>query len=477
MSKVHESFQLFFTEKHVSHDKAWMLQNSSANRVCFACAVETLEDSTSLNVRKRKMLSEIMNLLMTNRNIWEIFTSQKATLSHTGNILLKLLSSKDKQLSSLVVETLGILVQRSREENVASLLESLVVALREKESMNNLESLSPYFCFLGKLLRRTDSMVKTVLTNHNWLFELVIEGTEEVSENQALSYWYILAQIYLSEHSRHINIRVSKLVLEKIIRVLGTCVSKDLQLNVLSVLMSFARNSLLCELVIEDENDASMSKHSFANMMKKLLLSTNADIQRISVQCLSAIFKVSSGHETEKIIHFSQMLMSKGLCEFLFEMLGSPSRLLTASILSCLQHFAAFVMFFSAGHVIYGIEPILDSLKNAIKTNDRLLINGALQLLFKILQNSKSCSAVGKHTNYILEMMIQLSEAEDTKILNLALSCAKAAVGNDVGNQLNLSIIKNAMEKFGKKLLKKSSTAKGANCGEYSLLQKFQQPS
>ena len=473
MAKANERFQLFFTEKHISHDKAWMLQTSSSNRVCFACAVETLEDSTSLNVRKRKMLSDIMNLLMTNRNIWEIFTSQKATLSHTGNILLKLLSSKDKQLSSLVVETLGILVQRSREENVASLLESLVAALREKESMSNLESLTPYFSFLGKLLHRTGSMVKTLVIDHNWLFELVIEGTEEVPENQALSYWYILAQIYLSEHSRHINIRVSKLVFDKIIRVLGTCVSKDLQLNVLSVLMSFARNSLLCEIVIQDENDASISKNSFANMMKKLLLSTNADIQRISVQCLTAIFKTSSVHENEQIIHFSQMLMSKGLCEFLFELLDSPSRLLAASILSCLQHFAAFAMFFSAGHIIYGIEPILKSLKNAIKTSDRFLVNSALQLLLKILQNSKSCSAVEKHTNYILEMMIQLSEADDTNLLNLALSCATAAGGNGGSSQWNLSIVKNAMEKFGNKLLKKSSNAKGANSGEYSLLGKF----
>ena len=466
MSNRNAKFQLFFTEKHLNHDKIWMLQNSSSNGVCFACAVETLDDATSLNVRKRRMVTDIMDLLTTNRSIWEIFARQKATLCHTGNVLLNLLSSKDKQLSTLAVDTLGVLVQRSKEENAIGLLEALVASLHERREIKNLENFTPYFCFLGKILRKSASMVKILIADHQWLLELIVENIGQISEIQAISHWYILAQIYKSEHSQHVSIRNSKIVIEKIVSVLGCSVSKDLQLNILSVLMSFAKNRLLCELIIDEhENEFSLPQNAVANIMKKLMLSTSTDIQRISVQCLTEILKSSSVYENEKSTNFSKMLMAKGLCELLFELLSSSERLLTASVFNCLQQFAAVKVFFSAGHVIYGIDAIAESLKRAITVNDRLLMYPALQLLLKILQNGKSSSAIVKHTSCILDMMAKLSEAHDTKILNLAISCATETAQIDDDKLFDLTKIKSVMEQFGKKLSKKSASTLGKNAG------------
>ena len=466
MLKNYANFQLFFTEKHTQHDSIWMFQNSNLSSICFACAVETLDDTTSLNVRKRRMVSGIMELLTTNRSIWQIFTKQKATLCHTGNVLLKLLSSKDKQLCTLVIETLGTLVQRSTEDSTISLLQSLATVLRDKGTKTNVEYMAPYFCFLGKILRRSGSAVKTLLTDHHWLFEMIIENVGEIPESQATSYWYILAQIYKNEHSRHVNMRNSKLVIEKVVSVLGNSASKDLQLNILSVLMSFAKNNLLCELIIDDESEFSLSQNSVANMMKKLMLSTNSDIQRISVQCLTEVLKSSSAHDYEKTINFSQILMAKGLCEFLFELLGSSERFLISTVLNCLQRFADMDMFFSAGHVIYGIEPIVESLKRATTAKDRFLLHPALHLMLKILQNIKNTSSIEKHADCLLEMMMQLSEMQDTDILNLGISCATEVIRSDTSREIHLTNIIMVMEQFGKRLSKKSASALGKNSGE-----------
>ena len=470
MPKHDENLNLFATEKHGKHDEVWMLQNSSSNIVCFACAVETLDDTTALNVRKKKMVSDIVDLLTTNRAIWEIFNKQKATLCRTGNVLLRLLSSNDKHLSALVVDTLGVLIQRSREENaIISLLESLVSAVSERrKSSSNQEDLSPHICFLGKILRSSNSLVKILLNDHQWLLEMIVENVGKIPENQTTSYLYILAQIYRSEHAKNVSIRMSKIVLEQVVKAAGGSVSKELQLNALAVLISFAKNKVLCELIIEhDENELLPSLNAVANMIKKLMLSTHNDVQRGSIQWLTEILDNSADGD-EKSQTFCQMLMTKGLCEFLFELLSSSERMLKASVLNCLHRFAACEMFFSAGHIIYGIEPILQLFKSAIATNDKFLMYPALQVLLAILQESKRClNAIEKHLKSIFQLMKDVSDIQDSAIQNLAISCASEALRNANGNQVDLEIVSMLMQNFGKSLSKKAASESGKCSGEF----------
>lgn len=444
MNDCSSQYKLFFTEKHSNHDEIWMLKNSVLNAVCFACSVETLDDGTALNVRKRKAVANILDLLTTNRSIWDIFAKQKATLCRTGNVLLKLLSCKDEQLTTLVVEGLGILVQRSKEEYGANLMDSLVAVINKIRNGGTQESLEPYFSFLGKAFRNSDSMIQRFLSRYSWVMEMIVENSCKLPERHVISCWYIMALIYKSDQSKKVSIKLSKVVLEKIVHTILHSVSKELQLNVLAVFKSFVTSEILCKLIVElDEKGPSTSHNCIANMMKKLMLSTNKDVQIVALQCLSEILKFSSVHAYDVDASLQQRLLSHGLCEFLFELLNFSEHLLTASTLNCLLHFAACKTFFTAGHVIYGIEPILKSITDAVEAADMLLLEATLQLLLRILQNSRDCSAlIEKHLTRILKIMNELSETRNTNILHFVVACTSEAMRAAPRNDIEFTMVK-----------------------------------
>lgn len=470
MSNFDASCPLLLTEKHYNHDEIWILQNSSSKTVCFACAVETLDDNASLNVRKRKMIADILDLLTTNRSIWEIFTRQKSTLCRTGNVLLRLLSSKDKQLSVLVVETLGALVQRSGEGNAISLFDSLLSEITKKRDGKTQESLAPYICLLGKFLRSSNSLVKTILQSYQCILEMIVENISNLPEKQAVSYWYVLAQIYRSNQSKNASIRLSKTVMEKVVQAVGESTSKDLQLNILAVFMSFANNPVLRELIVEqDGRDSSHSKSALANMMKKLMLSTNKDVQIGAIQCLAAILNVPSSAKAREVnTNYSETLIAKGLCEFLFELLSTSDRVLTASVINCLYQFVACKSFFTACHIVYGIEPILESLSAAAKANDKFLLRPALQLLVRIFCNSKGYfDAIARHVKRVMSILNEVSETQDASILNLAISAALEALKKVSRDQVDFEVLESLMVRYGKYLSKMAAVESKRASGKH----------
>ena len=457
-----------FTEKHSTHDEVWLLQNSSSDIVCFACAVETLEDETSLNIRKRKMVSEILDLLTTNKSIWALFSRNNVILRHTGKILLKLLSTNDKELSALLVDTIGIIVQKSRDENALSLLESLVNALRElKESRMKIPN--SYVCLLGKVFRNSSKTVQVFVNDYQWVLEMITETIDKVPETDAISYWYVFTQVYRNEDARNINIEITKTLLAQFVDVIAKATSKELQLNILAVLKHFAENDFFRNLIFEFEDQEILeSRKSIAETMKKMLLSTHQDVQIGAVQCLSVLLDVRNNGKSVQLIDFAGILIDKGLCEFLFELLNSSNTALVSSVLNCLLRFSGFKKFFKAGHLIYGFEPIVQTLGRTVERKDKLSLNLGLMLLLKILEESdKNLCSVEKQRNSIIALVMNLSEVQETCILYHVVACAaKFLKVLSTADMKVVEFMQKLLKNFGKTILSKAKSMSTKSIGE-----------
>eukprot|EP00112_Aurelia_sp_Birch-Aquarium-sp1_P008780 Seg1977.4 transcript_id=Seg1977.4/GoldUCD/mRNA.D3Y31 product="Meiosis inhibitor protein 1" protein_id=Seg1977.4/GoldUCD/D3Y31 len=457
-----------FTEKHSTHDEVWLLQNSSSDIVCFACAVETLEDETSLNIRKRKIVSEMLDLLTTAKSIWTLFSRNNVILRHTGKVLLKLLSTNDKELSALLVDTLGVIVQKSRDENAFSLLESLVNALKEMKD-NKVKIPNSYVCLLGKVFRNSSRTVQAFVNDYQWVLEMITENIDKVPEADSISYWYVFTQVYRNEDGRNINIGITKALLGKFVDVIAKASSKELQLNVLAVLKHFAGSDNLRHLIFEFEDQEILeSRKSIAETMKKMLLSTHPDVQIGAVQCLTVLLDVRKDGKTEQLIHFAGILIDKGLCEFLFELLNSSNTALVSSVLNCLLRFASFEKFFKAGHLIYGFEPIVKTLGRTAERKDKISLNLGLMLLLKILEESdKNLCSVEKQRNSIIISVMNLSEVQETNILNHVVACAAEFLKKLSNVDMKVvEFIHKLLEYFGKTIFSKAKSMSTKTTGE-----------
>ena len=454
------------TKKHPSHDDMWLLQNSNLSVICFACAVETLEDETTLNIRKRKMVSEILDLLTTNRLIWEIFLKHKTTLHHTGKVLLQLLSTKDKQLSSLLVETIGAFAQRVRDENAVSFLDLLVNAIRNAKD-NTTGKIYPYVCLLGKILRSSNTIVKSLLMNSQWVLGIIADGIDLVEEKEAVSYWYVFTQVYRIGSDTDIGKETSKLLLEKIVNAVGNAVSKELQLNILAVLKNFATRSDLRDLIFEqEEQDAVLSRKSLADALKKLILSPIKSVQLCAAQCLGEMLNDSPQIKNDKIANFASLMIDKGLCEFLFELLESSEPLLVASVFDCLLKFSNCPKFFAGGHIIYGFESIVQALLRMLEKSDRSLMKPGLGLLHRILEeDTNRLGTVVKDLNVILKILVNISETHETSILDMGIICSETLIRRVPKDLIDTSIVKLLLENFCKAVLQKATKESSKTTG------------
>ena len=449
-----------YTEKHSTHDEVWLLQNSSSDVVCFACAVETLEDETSLNIRKRKMVSEMLDLLTTNKAIWTLFSRNNVILRHTGKVLLKLLSTNDRELSAILVDTLGVIVQKSRDENALSLLESLVNTLREMKD-SKMKIPNSYVCLLGKVFRSSSKMLQVFVDDYQWVLEMITENIDKVPETDAISYWYVFAQVYRNEDARNINIETTKTLLAKFVDVVAKATSKELQLNILAVLKHFAGNELLRNLIFEFENQEILeSRKSIAETMKKMLLSTHQDVQIGAVQCLTVLLDVRKDRKSVQLIDFVGILIDKGLCEFLFELSNSSNAALVSSVLNCLLRFSSFEKFFKAGHLIYGFEPIVQALGRTVERKDKVSLNLGLMLLLKILEEiEKNLCSVEKQRSSVIALVMNLSEVQETSVLNHVAACAAEFLKKLSNVDMRvMEFMHKLLENFGRTILSKAKS-------------------
>ena len=460
----------FFTGKHSAHDGVWLLQNSSSSAVCFACIVETLEDESQLNYRKRKMVLEILDLLTTNKLIWNLFAGNLRILKHTGKVLLKLLSTKDTDLAYLLSETLCIIVKKSQDDNGVSILDAFMQLA--KDDVSNQSTISTlHICLLGKILSNSRAAFGKFLKTDQWLLERIAEGAGRQEEKDAASYWHIFSLVYRDGDSNKINTQISKLVLKSMADAITQSTTRELQLSILAVLKHFSTGPLLKELIVQHENQENNCKgKQFTEGMKKLLLSPYRDVQIGAAQCITMLISMQENAKmpTEKMPHLADKYVDKGLCEFLFELLGSSDASVAGAVLVCLTEFTNCKKFFTAGHLIYGLQPIVSFLsKTAAEQRDKTLLQKILSLILRILQKAdQTLLRQGKVLHEIIKALTKLPSFQEISMHILIASCAVQLLGLlTMLDEISFHFLFKVLEDLGKILLTEAKCSTGKTSG------------
>uniref|UniRef100_W5N1T3 Meiotic double-stranded break formation protein 1 n=1 Tax=Lepisosteus oculatus TaxID=7918 RepID=W5N1T3_LEPOC len=143
------------------------------------------------------------------------------------------------------------------------------------------------------------------------------------------------------------------------------------------------------------DSSAGLNKRdsSLPLIFKKLLLSGDETLQVASSQCMAAVL-------VHAPCQYAPQLIQADIPEFLFERLSCTSELLLWSVYRCLRLLTEDALFFSKCHAVYGIEPLIRSLKEALQLNNQEIQREGLVLLTEILDRQpasiqlfSSCSA------------------------------------------------------------------------------------
>ncbi|XP_053261946.1 meiosis inhibitor protein 1 isoform X2 [Podarcis raffonei] len=203
--------------------------------------------------------------------------------------------------------------------------------------------------------------------------------------------------------------------------------TKELQVNCMGLLKQLLKYDKFVSFIMSNSGKGadSASPELFEResplplMIKKLLLSRDEVLQVASAQCMAAVLVHSPAT-------YAPAFINADIPEFLFECLFCMSEILTWSIYCCLLLLTEEQLFFSKCHTVYGIEPILRSLKEILHLNNVELQKQGLLLFTEILKWQPAEIKLFTNTSVFKNAVSVLLEALNCPILEVAAEAVKA---------------------------------------------------
>ena len=179
----------FFSSRHSSHDQAWSFPGVSISVICIACLVETLEAADVLNIRKRKALREIVELLSRNDQLLRELSIHIQVSLHLAKAILSLITTENYGLAELAIEGVLQLVCRLKSEELArEVIDKLDAQFHD---VANVRKLHPAFVLLGKLLNSIPPLVHEINTTKTELVVYFLSNVAFPDENIQCALFYI----------------------------------------------------------------------------------------------------------------------------------------------------------------------------------------------------------------------------------------------------------------------------------------------
>ncbi|KAL7982457.1 hypothetical protein Chor_010055 [Crotalus horridus] len=154
-------------------------------------------------------------------------------------------------------------------------------------------------------------------------------------------------------------------------------------------------------------------------ILKKLLLSRDEILQIASTQCLAAVLV----HSPTK---YAPAFIYADIPEFLFECLFCMSESLIWSVYCCLLLLTEEQLFFSKCHTVYGIEPLVKSLKETLHLNNIELQKQGLLLFTEILKKQPEEIKLFTNIATFKDAVSVLMEAVKCPVIEVASEAVKA---------------------------------------------------
>ncbi|XP_062990721.1 meiosis inhibitor protein 1 [Elgaria multicarinata webbii] len=203
--------------------------------------------------------------------------------------------------------------------------------------------------------------------------------------------------------------------------------TKELQLNCMGLLKQLLKYDNFVAVIMSNSGTGADSAipelcdgdGPLPLILKKLLLSRDELLQVASAQCMTAVLVHSPAKYAPAFIHAD-------IPEFLFECLSCMSEILIWSIYCCLLLLTEEPLFFSKCHTIYGIEPILRSLKEILNLNNVELHKQGFLLFTEILKRQPVEIKLFANIAVFKDAISVLLDAVNSPILEVAAEAVNA---------------------------------------------------
>ncbi|XP_026119565.1 meiosis inhibitor protein 1 isoform X2 [Carassius auratus] len=355
---------------HDAHGPRW-----ERGGICVACVAEMMDRPDVSAVRKRAALVSVMRVDAAR----ELLYCEEQRRTHFISSLLKTLFSAVD--SSLLDQTVQVLVQVTLDVPNQALLLFILDQTHSRWSDGERASLSSLM-FLGKLLDAHPALSQTLTSSRLCVLECVCSALLVSDEDVKAAVCYVMFRIWSSSAAVQTlpdTLRQRMCVL--LLHTLSHTHTTALTVNCLGVVKQMCQYSdVVCVLMnLKDGGEDPLLYQPLPLILKKLLLSAQDSLQVVSVRCVCAVL-------IHAPLHFSSSFIQADLPEFLLEVMsGGCSDVLLWSVFSCLLLLSEDPLFFSQCHAVYGVEPLIRSLKETLGKSNTEVQKKGLELLTVIL--------------------------------------------------------------------------------------------
>ena len=425
---------LYINSNHKTHDNFWIQPGFTSAYFCFACGVELLEDKTVLHIRKKKILTEMLEIFINNDMIWKILCGKRNVIHHILDVFVSLLSqSNDDELTTILNECFLLITGRTNPELTAEMIIENIV------SISNYSANGQLMKIIGNIIHLVPSISATLLQQHQgFCFDQILNSAKQCSIEHMKSYLTIILEVLKSDY----NEKIQKSNLRSIISLCVECSKMAMDFEseklILEIIAGLAGKSSHHKVLCEHESSKfTSSSQSIIETLKKLLLSKNEDLQILTISCISVMSDPKFNSHRDEFTTLIKIILEKGFNELLLELLTLSNDKVMPRIFFCLSKLVESKIYTTGGHMIFGFSTIIKAVKKACCfPNNEALIHGMV-VLKTILQKK---SNLIYHDNFLemLDMFLFGLQKNENKVIFLIISSLLAL----------LRQIKNANESF-----------------------------
>ena len=401
----------YVTAKHSKHDSFWLLPGVSSSFFCFGCAIENVENPKVLNYQKKHILTDLLEILLHNKTIWQLFATKTEIHLHVVTLLLTILiENDDSDLCELCSELCLLITKKTSPERTATVVVDRFM-LKLKSFAN-----ASFLCFLKELINVVPVIAVNVCDNKAMFVVELLNFISTCKTEFQLAAWSLLSACLKAVVTEEITLsqNLLKHMLKTFTETNVSILAVDIE--ILRCLQSFIHIEKALGILLQHEcSHLTVQTNSVLEHIKKMLLCSSEDGKKVAITCLTDITKkdvedLSTGQETE----FSSLLnliLQRGMTEYLLELLSSTNSTVIYELFQCLETLSNSKRFHSLGHMVYGFSSVIKAVHNT--ENTACCIKG-LQLIDIILKG-RLVSSSGEKTN--------ITTAQINELMNLIKQC------------------------------------------------------
>lgn len=439
----------FISSKHDTHDEEWLLPGLTTSFFCFACTIECLEDKSTLNIRKKRIATEFLEILLVNKNIGRVIGSKQDVFFHLLNLFVCLLwESTDAEFKEIISQCCLHTVKQTNPLHANSMIFESI--LERKNFPENFHLLK----LLCSLLQITPTLSELFFRRKGAYIDEIIKCTSGCNSNNLIYLWNLLALIFKSgvrnENNTISHDRVLAIIKNGIENI-NTSFVVGIEIHVLHCFQYFAESRYYRMIMFDHEcSKLTSSTLSIVEILKKMLLSSKEELELNAVLCISSIcnpqYEVTA--ENTELASLVALVLEKGLSEFLLELLLSAKELVVCELFKCLCKLTRSKAFCKMGHMVYGFTAIINAIKKVEASSNTDAFFEGLVLLESMLTKGvflDHSNQLYKQSCVVLELLSSAFNKPQSKLKYVVvssfcvyLSLVSVLVQKDFETTLNL---------------------------------------